>query len=168
MSANPGIKLGYVSGVYGIKGWIKVYSHTSPLDNILRFPSWQLGTGARTERFSVEDGKWHGKTTIAKLAGINTRDEALELVGYGIFVERAELPQLPENEYYWADLVGLDVFTDRGVSLGLIEKLLETGANDVLVVRGERERLIPFIQKEIVQLVDLKQRRVVVSWDPDF
>ncbi|MGH8558114.1 MAG: ribosome maturation factor RimM [Methylococcales bacterium] len=168
MSDNPGINLGYVSGVYGIKGWIKVYSHTNPRDNILRFPSWLLGADDELKRFSVEEGKWHGKTAVVKLAGIDTREDAARLVGRAIFVERDELPELPENEYYWADLVGLAVCTEDGVSLGLIEDLMETGANDVLVVRGDHERLIPFVQKEIVKLVDLEQRRMVVSWDPDF
>ncbi|MCI0653535.1 MAG: ribosome maturation factor RimM [Methylococcaceae bacterium] len=168
MSADPGIKLGVISGVYGIKGWIKVYSYTNPRDNILRFPSWLLGSDAELKRFSVEEGLWHGKTAVAKLAGIETRDEATRLVGRGIFIERAALPELPESEYYWADLVGLDVFTEAGVSLGLVEDLIETGANDVLVVQGDRERLIPFVQKEIVKSVDLDRRRMVVAWDPDF
>ena len=170
MIASPGVKLGYISGIYGIKGWIKVYSHTQPRDNIVKFPSWLLiGGGAeRPERFDIEDGGWRGKAIVAKLAGIDSRDDAATVVGSGIFVERAELPELSEKEFYWADLVGLVVFTEDGVSLGRVEDLIETGANDVLVVIGERERLIPFVQSQIVKSVRVEQGVIVVDWDPDF
>lgn len=157
-----------MSGVFGIKGWIKVYSYTEPGDNILKFASWLLGGNDQPERFSVEDGGWRGKTIVAKLGGIDTRDEATKVVGRGIFVERAELPELPENEFYWADLVGLNVFNEDGICFGVVDSLMETGANDVLLVRGDRERLIPFVQKQIVKSVDIENRRLVVGWDPDF
>ncbi|MCI0733318.1 MAG: ribosome maturation factor RimM [Methylococcaceae bacterium] len=157
-----------MSGVFGIKGWIKVYSFTEPTDNILRYGSWLLGANDQPERFLVEDGGWHGKTIVAKLRGIDTRDAAAKVVGCGIFVERAELPELPENEFYWADLVGLHVFNEDGVCFGVVDSLMETGANDVLLVRGDRERLIPFVHKQIVKSVDIKNRRLVVVWDSDF
>jgi 16S rRNA processing protein RimM len=168
LDACSEIRLGTVSGAYGIKGWIKVHSYTEPGDNILDFASWLLDGHDPSERFSVEDGGCHGKTIVAKLGGIDTRDDAAKLVGRGIFVERTELPELPENQFYWADLVGLNVFNEEGVCFGVVDCLMETGANDVLLVRGERERLIPFVQQQIVKSVELGQRRLVVAWDPDF
>ena len=155
--------------MHGVRGWLKIFSYTEPRDNILKFPFWLVECGvSQTGRFSLEDGGWRGKTLVAKLSGIDTREEAVSMIGRKIFVERAELPELSENQFYWVDLVGLMVFTEHGVSLGIIEDLLETGANDVMVVRGKRERLIPFVRDQVVKSVDLEQGRLVVSWDPDF
>lgn len=119
-------------------------------------------------RYPVIAGGQHGKSIIAKLDGIDTREQAAGLVGQEIFIERAELPELPENQYYWVDLVGLQVFTMEGDSLGVVDSLLETGAHDVLVVGGERERLIPFVPDTFVKSVDMAKGRILVAWDPDF
>lgn len=168
MNACSGIKLGYVSGVFGVKGWVKVHSYTEPGDNIIRFASWLLGGDDQLKRFSVDRGGWHGKAIIAKLGGIDTRDDAAKFVGRGIFVERTDLPELQKDEFYWADLVGLKVFNEDSVCFGVIDRLIETGAHDVLVVRGDRERLVPFVQKDVVKSVDIEKGRLVVAWDPDF
>lgn len=120
------------------------------------------------EQVALEDGGWRGKTLAVKIAEVDTREAAAALIGCSIFVERSNLPELPANEYYWTDLIGLDVLTEDGISLGLVEDMMETGANDVLVVRGEVERLIPFVLEQIVKSVDLEQRRLVVDWEPDF
>lgn len=168
MTASPRIHLGYVSGVYGVQGWIKIFSYTAPRDKILVYPLWLLGSDQRLQRYSVENGRWQGKSIVVKLAGINTCDEAGQVVGRGIYIERSELPKLAGNEFYWADLVGLNVFTEDGDRLGIVDGVMETGANDVLVVRGDRERLIPFVRKQIVKSVDIERGRLVVAWDPDF
>ncbi|MGR9106092.1 MAG: ribosome maturation factor RimM [Gammaproteobacteria bacterium] len=165
----PGIEFGYVSGVYGTKGWIKIFSYTEPRENILGFPVWLLGNGAdQPLRVSVEKGGWRGKSLVAKLAGVDTRDQAASLIGRVIFVNRAEFAELPADRYYWVDLVGLKVFTEDGRALGIIEGLLETGAHDVLIVRGDRERLIPFVLEYIVKSVDIEEGRLIAAWDPDF
>ncbi len=168
MNACPRIKLGFVSGVFGIQGWIKIYSDTDPWDNILDFDSWLLGGKNQVERFFIEAGGRHGKAIVAKLAGIDTRDEAARLIGREIFVNRVDLPELQENKFYWTDLVGLNVVTVDGIGLGVVDDMMETGAHDVLVVRGDRERLIPFVLDRIVRSVDLEQKCMVVAWDPDF
>lgn len=168
MNACPGIQLGYVSGVFGVKGWIKAFSYTEPRNNLLAYSSWLLGKGEKMRRVSIEDGHFQGKSIVVKIVGIDTRDQAELLVGRGIYVERGELPDLAENEYYWADLVGLKVFSEAGDSLGIVNSMMETGANDVMVVRGDRERLIPFVQTQVVKLVDIEQGLLVVAWDPDF
>jgi 16S rRNA processing protein RimM len=105
---------------------------------------------------------------VAKLATVNDRDEARVLVGADIAVDRCQLPALAKDEYYWNDLVGFDVVTQNGASLGRVTGLMETGANDVLVVSGDRERLVPFIRNRVVLEVDAEARRIEVDWDPDF
>jgi 16S rRNA processing protein RimM len=135
---------------------------------MLTYASWLVGSDGQLRKFEVENSRWNGKVMVAKLAGIQDRDESAELIGRGIFVDRVDLPELEHDEFYWADLIGLEVLTEDGVCLGRIEQLMETGANDVLVVRGDRERLIPFVLREVVKQVDLVQGRLIVDWMPDF
>ena len=123
---------------------------------------------AEATQCRVRSGRRHGKGLIASLEGIDDRDLAAALVGCEIRVPRAELGEAGQGQYFWSDLEGLAVETERGLSLGRIESLLETGANDVLVVTGERRRLIPFLPEQVVKSVDLAGGRVIVDWDPDF
>jgi 16S rRNA processing protein RimM len=162
------IPLGRVSGVFGVLGWVKVFSHTSPRSGIGGYSPWYLGNGARWKAFEVLDVKCHGKGLVARLAGCGDRDQAAALVGCEIAIRREQLPEPEAGEFYWADLEGLRVTTTTGVDLGRVDHLFETGANDVLVVRGERERLIPYLWGEVVMSVDLDSRQLVVDWDPDF
>ncbi len=145
-----------------------MFSYTEPRDNMLTYASWLVGSDGQLRKFEVENSRWNGKVMVAKLAGIQDRDESAELIGRGIFVDRVDFPELEHDEFYWADLIGLEVLTEDGVCLGRIEQLMETGANDVLVVRGDRERLIPFVLREVVKQVDLAQGRLIVDWMPDF
>jgi 16S rRNA processing protein RimM len=117
---------------------------------------------------SVCEGQAHGKGIIARLESIHDRDEAARLLGAEIAVNREQLPPAPEGEYYWADLIGLTVQNHKGITLGQVDHLLETGANDVLVVKGDRERLIPFLLEQVILDVDLAQRLLRVDWDEDF
>lgn len=168
MGESRRVILGQVAGLYGVKGWVRVFSHTQPRDNILRYSPWRLRLAGEWKELPVETGRRHGKGVIAKLAGVEDRDAAARLLGADIAVARSQLPRPAEGEYYWADLEGLEVLTLEGVSLGRVSHLLETGANDVLVVRGERERLIPFTPGIAVREVDLAGGRICVDWDPDF
>jgi 16S rRNA processing protein RimM len=163
------VTLGRISGAHGIQGWVKVHSDTSPRENIVNYSPWFLELGGRQERRQVKGGRRQGKAVVAKLIGCNDRDAAEALVGALIRVPRSELPETTEpGEYYWADLVGLRVETLDGVDLGTIEQLFETGSNDVIVVQGERERLIPYIWQQVVVEVDLQAGLMRVDWDPDF
>lgn len=159
--------VGRISGVHGVRGWVKVYSHTAPRENILRYSPWLLRIGGRWQERAVLSGRRQGKAVVAQLDGCTDRDLARELIGSDIAIRRGQLPPA-DGDYYWADLIGLAVETTEGIALGVIDHLLETGANDVLVVRGERERLIPYTPGEAVQSIDLEARRMVVDWDPDF
>lgn len=160
--------LGRISGLYGVKGWVKVYSDTRPRKNILRYTPWLLKQHGEWLPYEVEQGRPQGKGLVVKLVGCDDRDQAAELLQMEIAVLREQLPKLQSGVYYWTDLVGLTVVTIDGVELGNVDYLFETGSNDVLVVKGERERLIPFIKEQVVMEVDLDAGRMVVNWDPDF
>ena len=163
------VTLGRISGVHGVQGWVRVYSDTSPRENIVTYSPWLLERGNKRETWKVETGRRHGKTVLAKLAGCNDRDAAEALVDAVIRVPRSALPDTSTpGEYYWADLVGLTVRTVDGAEIGQIEYLFETGSNDVMVVQGDRERLIPYIWEQVVRGVDLDAGVMLVDWDPDF
>lgn len=162
------VVLGRISGVYGVKGWVRIYSYTSPRANILDYSPWFLKGRAGWERRELEKGRPHGKGVVAKIKGCDDRDRAAELVHREIAVERSQLPETGPGEYYWADLKGLKVFTLDGVDLGTVDHLFETGANDVIVVTGERERLIPYLWGDVIREVDLDAGVMTVDWDPEF
>lgn len=160
--------LGRVAGVYGVRGWIKVLSTTEPPEAILDYPAWQLHCEGQWRSMRLTEGRRHGKGILAHLAGCDDRDLARALVGADIAVPRSEMPELGPNRFYWVDLEGLTVRTAEGIELGRVDHLIETGANDVLVVRGERERLIPYVWGQVVTAVDLEQGVMTVDWDPAF
>lgn len=170
MPASPDslVTVGVVAGVYGVKGWVRVHSHTDPIENILGFPRWFLQRGDEWQPCDVIEGRRQGKGLVAALADVEDRDAARALMGAEIAVPREDLPPPGEDEYYWIDLEGLQVETVEGHALGVVDHLFATGANDVMVVRGERERLIPFVLDQVVTDVDLGQRLIRVDWDPDF
>ena len=163
------LNAGEISGVFGVKGLVKVFSFTEPRENILRYSPWLLQKNNQTREIKVSGGQRQGNTVVAELDGVADRDAALALMGWKILISKKQLPKPKPGEYYWADLVGLKVETQAGVTLGVVDHLLETGANDVLVVLdGETERLIPFIQQQTVLKIDLDAGLMIVDWDPDF
>ena len=166
MSAHKHVALGYISAVHGIKGWVKVHSWTRPMEAILGYRPWLLGE--QKSPVKIIDGRKQGKGLVALLPGFEDREQAITLVGQQIFVERDQLPATVEGEYYWAELEGLEVHTTNGDVLGRVDRLMETGANDVLVIRGEREHLVPFIHGQYVKRVDLESGLIEVDWDPEF
>ncbi len=163
------VTLGRISGVHGVQGWVRVHSDTSPRENIVDYSPWHLVREGRRESWKVKSGRRQGKAVVAKLEGCNDRDAAEELVGALISIPRSALPDTTvPGEYYWADLVGLRVETVDGVELGRIEQLFETGSNDVIVVQGDKERLVPYIWEQVVREVDLEAGVMRVDWDPEF
>ena len=162
------VTMGRVSGAFGVRGWLKVRSDCEPVEQLLAYSPWQIDTGTGWRSHVLVDGRVHGPGLVAKLADIDDRDQARELAGADIAVDRSQLPALAEDEYYWNDLIGLGVVTRDGKELGRVSGLMRTGTNDVLVVSGERERLIPFIREQVVLAVDAEARRIEVDWDPDF
>ena len=160
--------VGRVAGVYGVKGWVRVESFTDPPENILHYTLWRLRGKLEGPTLSVAEGRRHGKRVLARLETFADRDAAAELSGMEIFVPRAQLPELAKGQYYWVDLEGLKVVTTDGVSLGNVDSMISTGANDVLVVCGDSRRLIPFIVGDTVQLVDIEAGTITVAWDATF
>lgn len=166
------ITVGCIGAPFGVKGWVKVHSYTESPENILGYDPWYLRAANKPDApwriAAVEDARDHGKGVVAKFEGCDDRDAALLMRGMDIAIHRDQLPPAEEGEYYWADLVGLRVVTLNGTDLGTVDHLMETGANDVLVVTGERERLIPYVMDVTVQDVDLETGVIRVDWDVDF
>ncbi|MGB1221030.1 MAG: ribosome maturation factor RimM [Alcanivoracaceae bacterium] len=169
------LTVGKISAVYGVKGWVKVYSWTQPIENILQYQPWHLKGANGWEPVDVTGKRLHGKGIVVQLAGVTDRDQARDrFVGREIAVPRSALPALDDGDYYWRDLMGLRVRLDDGRDIGKVVRMLETGANDVLVVRGDRhsiddrERLIPWVPDVYVTAVDAAGGWLTVAWDPDF
>lgn len=162
------VVLGRINGLHGVRGWVKIYSETRPRDNILTYSTWFLRRAGEWTAVNVLNGRSQGKGLVAQLQDVSDRDQAAQLLGCDIAIERSQMDSAAEGEYYWADLVGLTVTTKEGVELGQVDHLLETGANDVLVVKGERERLLPFVQGEVIDAIDLQAGTMIVDWDPEF
>ena len=160
------VRIGHISGVHGIRGWVRVHSLTEPRETIFEYQPWLLGESREETR--VVQGKKHGKHLIALLENVEDRDQAEDLLNRPIAAYRDQFPDLPEDEYYWTDLEGLSVRLEDGTELGTIHRLLATGANDVMVVKGAREHLIPFVAGQYVKSVSLADSVVVVDWDPEF
>lgn len=176
--ADDRIILGRITGVFGVKGWVKVWSFTDPVDAILDYGTWWLRLPEGWREHEVDAGQRQGKGLIAHLAGCDDRDGAGRFTRAEIAVPAATMPALPEGEYYWYQLEGLRVLAivegGSPVLLGEVDHLLETGANDVIVVRAcegsldERERLVPWVRGEVVLGVDLVKKELTVDWDPSF
>jgi 16S rRNA processing protein RimM len=158
------VALGRIGAPHGVRGWVRIFSDTEPPENILRYRPWLVDD----RETQVIEGRRHGKALIALLVGCEDRDAAAALAGRRIMVYRDQLPPPRSDEFYWIDLEGLAVQTSSGVELGRVSHLFATGANDVLVVQGERERLLPFVWGQVVRDVDFGAGRILVDWDADF
>jgi 16S rRNA processing protein RimM len=159
--------MGRVSGPFGIKGWVKLQPFTEAPENLLTYPTWWVGAEGRWLESRVEEAHVQGGSVVAKMAGCEDRDAAALYRGKDVAIPRDAFPQPAANEFYWADLVGLKVVNEQGEHLGEVRELLETGSNDVLVVEGERERLVPFTEA-VVKQVDIVGGVIRVEWGSDF
>lgn len=171
--AQP-IELGKFGAVYGIKGWLKVHSYTDDPESIFQYKPLLMKSNGVFQAVNIAEWKRHGKGFVAKVVDYDVREEVQALVGIELFVDPNNLPELEEN-YYWRDLVGCQVHTDKGYQLGVVTDLMETGSNDVLVVKansndafGQKERLIPFIEEQVVLNVNIASQLITVNWEPDF
>ncbi|MCG9760421.1 MULTISPECIES: ribosome maturation factor RimM [Pseudoalteromonas] len=174
-SKTSTIVVGKLGAPYGIKGWLKVHSFTDDPQGIFDFSPWLIGQQGKWQNLEVSDWRRHNKGYIAKFAQVNDRDEAVAYTNAEIAVYAEQLPELPEGEFYWRDLIGMSVVTDKGYDLGTVDDLMETGSNDVLVVKankkdafGQSERLIPFLTDSVILDVNHEERKVTVDWDPAF
>jgi 16S rRNA processing protein RimM len=163
------VLLGLINGLFGVKGWVKVFSYTRPRIKIVDYQHWYLGEES-DQPILVEEGRSKKSGVVVKLHGINDRNAAVELLDREIWIAGDQLNPLSNNEYYWYQLIGLNVLDTEQKLLGSIKNLIETGANDVMIVRGKgkTEHLIPYIQGQVIKSIDLEQNCMVVDWDADF
>ena len=175
MNKEDQIILGKVGAVYGIKGWLKIHSFTDELEAILDYFPWSLKLGNKIQAVEVTDWRKHNKGLIVKVGNIDDRDQAQALVGSEILTSENSLPKLPEGEFYWRDLIGMNVVTNKGYDLGIVTDMMETGANDVLVVKAnlndgfsKKERLIPYLLEQVIESVSIENKQICVDWDPGF
>jgi len=160
--------MGRIVAPYGLRGWVKIQTFTSAPDSLLNYDEWWLPAGAAGWKpVRVESGKVHGQVVLAKLEGFGTPEQVVALGRVDIAVPRSALPPAADGEYYWTDLVGLEVVNLVGETLGAVDSLMDNGAQSILVVRGERERLIPFVEA-IVRRVDTGSKVIVVDWGADY
>jgi 16S rRNA processing protein RimM len=160
--------VGEIAGAYGVKGWVKIFSHTQPPQNILGYKPWRLEGKDGSQEYQVISGRLHSGAVVAQLDGINDRDQALALKSSKILVPKSCFPPLEPSQYYWADLIGLAVINLENQDLGKVVEFMETGANDVMIAQSDRERLIPFVIGQYVKEVDFAAGIVRVDWDADF
>jgi 16S rRNA processing protein RimM len=161
------VVMGRIAAPFGVKGWVKVLPDTEVPGSLLAYKTWWIGDNGDWRESAVAEAKVQGAILAARLEGCADRDAAAALRGKRVAVPRSQLPRAKSGEYYWVDLVGLKVVNVQSQELGRIEQILQTGANDVLVVQGERERLIPFLA-DVIREVDTTAGVVRVEWDADY
>ena len=183
-SQDDMLVVGKITGCYGVKGWVKIHSYTEPRENFLGFGKWVLLRRGASEPIEFDDGRVQGKGLVAHIAGVDDRNLAEAYSGLEVAVQADSLPALEEGDYYWSQLQGLQVWCrepredgsskeggiEERVLLGTVDYLIETGANDVLVVKpsagsiDDRERLIPYLPGDVVTRVDLERAEMEVNW----
>lgn len=161
--------MGRIVAAQGLLGWVKVQTFTEHLDTLIDYDTWQLGNDTQPWReFKVLECKPHTKVLVARLEGITDRTAAEKCKGLLIAIPRSSLPKAGDDEYYWSDLIGLNVVNLQGESLGKVDNLLDMGANDVMCVRNDKgEILIPFLA-HVVQQVSLDEKLIRVDWQADY
>ena len=166
MAPDP-VVLGRITGLFGVRGWVKVFSYTEPREAVLDYKRWLLLKHDEWQPVTVAEGKRHSKTVIVRIEGFDDRDQSAVLIGSEIIVPRDALPETADGHYYWSDIEGLRVVHKDGSDIGLVDYMLETGAHDVMVIKGDQERLIPFVKDKVVLDVDLAAGTITVDWEWD-
>lgn len=159
--------MGRIAAPFGVKGWVKVQPFTAEPASLPAYPAWWLGRDGEWQEYRIERAQVQGRAVVAKLGGCEDREAAMAFRGKQVAVPREALPPTKANEFYWADLIGLRVLNEKAQDFGEVVRILETGANEVLVVRGDSERLIPFIA-DVIREVDLAAGVMRVEWGADY
>ncbi|MDM7859975.1 ribosome maturation factor RimM [Alteromonas sp. ASW11-36] len=170
--ASDTLVVGKIGAPYGVKGWVKINSYTDQATGIFDYSPWFIGD---KQEIQVEHWRLSGKALVAKLSSIETRDDAERIKNLDISITASQLPTLESDDYYWRDLIGMQVETLDGYGLGVVKELFETGANDVMLVKaqsndafGQKERMLPFIRESVIKSVDMEAKTIIVDWDPGF
>ncbi len=161
--ATGTVVIGQINGVWGIKGWVKVYSHTEPATAIFDYQPWLLADGRQLE---LTDWQCQGNRLVAEIRGFDSPEQSASLIGQDLFISREQLPRPEPGSYYWNDLIGLEVVNLQGHRHGVVRKVLATGANDVLEIESGKSYniLIPFVINDYIKSVDLEENRIMVDW----
>ncbi len=159
--------VGKINGFFGVQGWVKIFSYTEPRKNILEYqPLYFIDNGAY-KTIEMTTGREQSKTIVAHVKGIDNRDQAAQLIGKSLYIDKDQLPELDDNEHYWHELVGFRVINKNGIDLGVVDYLVDTSSNDVLVTKGDKAHWIPYIEPYLVT-VDKQNRVISVDWDENF
>ncbi|MFA5961005.1 MAG: ribosome maturation factor RimM [Tatlockia sp.] len=162
------IVVGRFGRAHGIKGFVTVHSYTEPRENILRYADWHGFIDSQWKPIKVLHLEVNNKSILVQVDGYQEREQAARLTHIDIAMTRSQLPVLPAGEYYWHDLIGMQVIDPNGALFGTVTEIMPTGSNDVLIVEGEKKHLIPYIMDQVVLSIDPQQRIITVDWDMDF
>jgi 16S rRNA processing protein RimM len=160
--------VGRFGRAHGIKGFVRVNSFTEPPDNILGYTNWHAYIAKQWVPLKILQTEIHDKAILVQIEGYNEREQVAHLTNREIAVSRSQLPLLKQGEYYWFELIGMQVVNQLGQSLGRVTEIMPTGSNDVLVVEGEKRHLVPYLLGQFVIDIDTKQGLITVDWDVDF
>ena len=167
MQNDKTINIGKVIGLHGVKGWLKILSFSSPPENIFNYKSLIISNKYINQIFHIEDSRKQGKKILIKLDNIDDRTSAESLKESDIYIQRSDLPQLSEDTYYWEDLLGFNVFNQNNIKIGNVDSFIETGSNDVLIVKTPKNKniLIPFIMNKSIKVVNIESHCITVDWE---
>ncbi|MBE7215321.1 ribosome maturation factor RimM [Shewanella benthica] len=174
-SKQEPVVLGKLGSSHGIKGWLKITTYTDSVEGIFDYSPWLIKEQGEWREVKVLQWRFQGKAVVASLEGVETRDQAQMLTNCEIAVTPQQMETLPEDEFYWRDLIGCEVVNTKGYNMGKVQEIVETGSNDVLLVKanvkdgfGKAERMIPFVTEQFIIEVNLTEKQIIVDWDPDF
>ena len=166
---NPPLIVGKIGGVYGVKGWLKIFSFTRPSKNIFSYSPWQLKIDDVYQNINFEEFRKHGKNFLVKFSGIDNPNDAGRYINCEIAITEEQLPRLNDGEYYWRDLIAIKVINQNGDLLGKVTEIIETGANDVFVItnknKGQHKILIPYVMGLFIRDIDLTTQTMNVDWE---
>lgn len=161
------VPMAKVGSPFGVRGWVHVFADTETPESLLDYTEVWLGSDGAWRQYKIEDAQLHGKGMVVKFLGCNDRDQAFVMRNLDIAIPREELPEAGDDEFYWTDLIGMQVQNLAGQSLGVVDNLMESGAHDILVVKGEKQRLIPFVKDIVLEVKDSDQQ-IIVDWGLDY
>ncbi len=173
--ASETLVVGKIGAPYGVKGWARITAYTDTPEGIFDYAPWLISQDGKQVEVQVEQWRQQSKGLVAKLAGIEDRDQVDRLKNLEISIRNEQLPELEAGEFYWRELVGMQVVTEKGYNLGVVRELFETGSNDVMIVQAnlkdafaKKERMIPYLPEQVIKQVDRAARTIKVDWEPDF